>query len=138
MSGDARKRPWLAAALSVVYPGLGHLYLRAWFRAALWITLVYATVAAVVPETAIATADGGGAAAALDAALRTARNLPTESSLSLFAVSAFSVIDAYWLALRRRRRQEEGTADRCPDCGREVEDEDLAFCQWCAAPLNGE
>lgn len=136
MSGDARKRPWLAAALSIVYPGLGHLYLRAWFRSALWLALVYATVAAVVPESALATADGG-AAATLDAAVRTARNLDPEASLTLFAVSTLSVVDAYWLALRRRRRQEGDVPSRCPDCGREVED-DLAFCQWCASPLDGE
>lgn len=137
MSGDASKRPWLAAVLSVVYPGLGHLYLRAWFRAALWIALVYATVAAVVPESALAAAEGGGPAATLDAAVRTARTLPAESSLSLLAVTAFSVVDAYWLAVRRRRRREEESAARCPDCGKEVDD-DLAFCQWCASPLEAE
>lgn len=137
MSGDARKRPWLAAALSVVYPGLGHLYLHAWFRAALWIALVYATVAAVVPESALAAAETGGPAAAVDAAVRTARTLPRESSLSLLAVSALSVVDAYWLAVRRRRRHQEPATARCPDCGKEVEG-DLSFCQWCAAPLDGE
>lgn len=134
MSGGARKRPWLAAVLSVVYPGLGHLYLRAWLRATLWFALVYATLATAVPESAVSAADGGGPVAAFSAAMRTAQSLPPEASLSLLAVSAFSVVDAYWLASRSRRREQEAVAARCPDCGREV-DEDLSFCQWCAAPL---
>ena len=32
------RRPWLAAALSVIVPGLGHLYLARYRRAALWFT----------------------------------------------------------------------------------------------------
>lgn len=30
------KRLWLASALAVIYPGLGHVYLREWLRALLW------------------------------------------------------------------------------------------------------
>lgn len=45
---ETKRNPWIAVALSVVVPGLGHLYLRRFWRAALWFApLVLALVAAV-------------------------------------------------------------------------------------------
>ena len=45
-----RKRPWLAAVLTVLIPGLGHLYLRLWGRALLWFVIVIGSVLVLVPE----------------------------------------------------------------------------------------
>jgi LCP family protein required for cell wall assembly len=43
------RNPWIAAVLSVLIPGLGHLYLRSYRRAALWFApIIAATLAAVV------------------------------------------------------------------------------------------
>ena len=36
MSQQTEKRPLVAALLSFLQPGLGHLYLREWLRAILW------------------------------------------------------------------------------------------------------
>ena len=42
----ARHRPWIAAGLSVLIPGAGHLYLRRYLRAALWASPIAIVLAA--------------------------------------------------------------------------------------------
>lgn len=46
--GRPTGRPWLAALLAWVVPGLGHLYLRRWVRSAVFAAVVLAAVAAGV------------------------------------------------------------------------------------------
>jgi hypothetical protein len=120
-------RPWLAAFLGALLPGTGHLYLRRWKRATLWIVLAYATsLLFVPPEAAEAVASG---------------ELPAfQIVLPVAAVTILSALDAYLLAVVGRARSaassniatavEDGGLD-CPRCGKEA-DAELGFCHWCS------
>ena len=126
------RRPWLAAMLAFLQPGLGHLYLRAWLRAGLWFALWFGTLAVTVPS------DGaGGVLAVAERTLGALASLPPGAALALGSITLFSTLDAYWLASRlneRARRVERGAAS-CPHCGREV-DSTLDFCHWCTEPID--
>jgi hypothetical protein len=122
----SRKRPWLAAFLGAAATGLGHLYLRRWLRGVGWATLALLASYLVVPESALEALISGGQVAWLDI-------------LPLIVVSVASALDAYRLAvvnnyLLRMRSSGEEARTACPSCGRPVDD-DLDFCQWCAASL---
>lgn len=128
------KRPWLAAVLSMVYPGLGHVYLREWLRGLLWFGLVLATVSFMLPASAM---PAPGSELSFDALVRTTEALPEGASLALFGIVALSVVDAYRLAAVGNRRTEVTTGSRCPHCGHELDaDLDLDFCHWCTARLD--
>jgi len=125
-----RKRPWLAAVLTVLIPGLGHLYLRLWGRALLWFLVVIGSVFVLVPEwfSAESLGDLTGIAEGIDPL----------TSLALLGMSALCVVDAYLMANRyneRARRQHDDATTSCPECGREL-DGDLDFCHWCTARLD--
>ncbi len=129
---QTHKRPWLAAMLAFLQPGLGHLYLRAWIRALLWFALWFGTLTVAVPS-----AGAGGVLAVAERTLGALASLPPEAALALGSVTLFSTLDAYWLASRvndRAQKVEEGTAN-CPHCGREV-DPELEFCHWCTEPID--
>jgi len=134
MTQRADRRPFVAGLLSFVQPGLGHLYLRHWVRAALWATLWFGTLGLVLATlglelTAVETL------AALSGVFALVEGIPTEAVLSLFAVTAFATMDAYWLAAREGHSiAPEGD---CPHCGREL-DPSLDFCHWCTASLESE
>jgi hypothetical protein len=118
--------------LAFLQPGLGHVYLRAWFRAALWFVLWFGTLTVAVPS-----AGSGGLLAVAERTVGALASLPPEAALALGSVTLFSTLDAYWLASRvndRAREAEDGTAT-CPHCGREV-DADLDFCHWCTEPID--
>jgi len=128
MERAGQKRPWLAAALSLLYPGLGHLYLRSWLRSLMWFGLVAASLVVLVPAGELAAADGAGAVAV--AAWETLLALDLQTKLLLAGIVSMEAFDAYLLALFGRGGQ---TDHDCPNCGREL-DEDLSFCHWCTAP----
>jgi uncharacterized paraquat-inducible protein A len=139
MSGHrSGKRAWLAAALALIYPGLGHAYLREWLRALLWFGLMYMTTALAVPTSAMPTS---GAAFSLETIMEIARSIPTWASLAILVLSALNIVDAYRLARHRTQRSETttetDTADEhhCPHCGRET-DAEFDFCEWCGEPLD--
>lgn len=128
-----RKRPFLAGLLALLYPGLGHIYLRAWKRALGWFVLAIATVALVIPSEVIERVDP------LDSPFTVSETVVSAASAgelsALFVVVGFSVADAYLLARRRQTGQTAGeSTDRCPNCSKELED-DLEFCPWCATEL---
>ncbi len=132
----ARKRPWLAALLAFVYPGMGHAYLRQWLRALLWFGFAVATaIAFIPPDTFQAVEAGGGFAAYSDAV----EGLGTDVVLPILIVQACNIVDAYWSALRGNRASartssgDDGT--RCPHCRRSIDD-DLDFCHWCTNPID--
>lgn len=133
-SAGSSKRPWLAALLSVLYPGLGHVYLRLWGRALLWFgSIVLATTLLIPPEAYPATFS-------IDAVLGMARELPLQVNLTILAMAVLNVADAYLMA-RRRSVGTDGATEgasggevSCPNCGKAV-DEDLEFCQWCTEEL---
>ncbi|WP_459193614.1 DUF6677 family protein [Halosimplex sp. J119] len=128
MSTRNNSRPWLAALLAFLYPGLGHVYLREWLRALVWFFL-NATSFALLSEDAVPET------LSFDALVRAAENIPPEAALALVSITLFSMIDAYWMAKRQNQTEavEEGTT--CPNCGRDV-DPDLEFCHWCTERLD--
>ncbi|WP_338727684.1 zinc ribbon domain-containing protein [Haladaptatus sp. DJG-WS-42] len=130
MGQTSRKRPWLAALLAFVYPGLGHVYIREWLRALLWFGLMIATASFVIPEQAVQTAD-----LSIAALSRASEQLSLEAAFTVLFITALSMIDAYRLAATKNQAVKavvEGT--RCPACGRDV-DPELNFCHWCTTEL---
>ncbi|MFQ3320641.1 MAG: hypothetical protein ACI8UR_001536 [Natronomonas sp.] len=133
MSTSREKRPIVAALLSFVQPGLGHLYLRSWVRAALWAGLWLGSLATIVLTAGVnlTTVDALAAVFGLFATLET---FPIEATLAMFTVTIFATLDAYWLTTRtnHKRRTDVG---RCPRCGKDT-DPTLDFCHWCTARLD--
>jgi len=126
------RRAWIAALLSFLQPGLGHAYLRAWRRAVTWF-LVWAAVTATfveLPSPSLTVEGLRQTATQLFAALG---GLDLVPSLVLSAVTAFAMVDAFRLAAEPTT---DDTTARCPECGKET-DEDLDFCPWCTAELDG-
>ena len=115
----ATKRPWLAATLSFLVTGLGHCYLRRWFRALAWLALAMFTAAVFMPEV-------GGFAEVSEISLW--------YLVPILMVVAMSVIDAYVLARQHNIRLETARHERCPACHREI-DAEISFCSWCATEL---
>jgi hypothetical protein len=130
-SGTSReKSPLIAVVLAVLYPGLGHVYLRRWGRAFLWFVTIIATVVWLVPPSAMPQT------LSLDAIMQARANIPSHVALIALVLSALSVVDAYWIAANSGQDSEdaspvgeEGT-QTCPNCGKEL-DENLEFCHWC-------
>jgi hypothetical protein len=135
------KRPWVAVLLAVLYPGLGHLFLRLWGRALLWFVFIVTSTTLLVPD------DVYPATVSVEAVVGAAQAIPLVVSLLVLALSALNVVDAYLMA--RRMDGDDGT-DRmglgaagsgddgtrtCPNCGKDL-DGDLDFCHWCTAELD--
>lgn len=125
------RRPWLAAVLAVVVPGLGHVYARAWQRALLWFALFLTALWVLVP----------------DELQRSVLSFETFSEiygtapdigLFLLAILVMNVIDAYLTTTRKNYQSRQQVADatqRCPHCGKELDD-DLTFCHWCTTEVD--
>ncbi len=136
-SESAGKSPVIAAVLAVLYPGLGHVYLRRWGRALLWFGLIIATIVALVPEAAMPTT------LSVDAILEAQAAIPTHVAALALGLSIVSVIDAYWIAAQTGTNGQPQTADSgaetaarsCPNCGKDL-DEDIDFCHWCTTELD--
>lgn len=135
MSQSTERRPFLAALLTVVQPGVGHCYLREWLRGCLWAGVWAGALVVLVDSAGVElgvlewVAVGFGVFPA-------AAGFPFEATLSMFAVTAFATLDAYWLAARNNHRLQDDIG-RCPHCGREM-DPTLEFCHWCTEPRDGE
>jgi hypothetical protein len=124
------KRPWLAALLAFLVPGLGHLYLRKWFRALLWFTTVLLVGQLLVPAGAMSQE------LSLEAFSQNIEAIPQQAILALLTVTGLSMVDAYLIARRDRRTAARAEATTtCPNCGKEL-DEDLTFCHWCTTELD--
>jgi hypothetical protein len=128
---NSRKRPWLAVVLALLYPGLGHVYLREWLRALLWFGLVITSSTLVIPDGIVPEQ------LSLDAVVTVSQQLPMGAVALLFALTVLSMVDAYWVASRNGQNYDPDTAANCPHCGKEL-DEDLDFCHWCTTPLYDE
>jgi len=124
------KRPWVAAVLSVVFPGLGHVYLREWLRTAMWLALMLAVVSFLLPPELVPQE------VTVDSMMAASRNLPTDVTLAILALRALNVVDAYILARRSGQREAIEAGRQCPNCGHDLEDPDLSFCPWCASELD--
>lgn len=127
----ARKRPWLAVLLTILVPGLGHLYLRLWLRAILWLVLYITATAFVLPDNA--TPDSFS----IDAFVAASDAVPLQAALLVLGISLFCILDAYMMSnhINQEHRRESGEAvSTCPNCGKTVDD-DLDFCHWCTTRL---
>lgn len=134
MSDTGRKRPWLAAVLAFVYPGLGHVYLREWLRAVLWFGLVVSTSTLLVDQTATAPLQSGFS---LDNLIAVSANIPVEATVALLAITLLSMADAFWMATRENESAAVVEGANCPNCGKEL-DEDIEFCHWCTTELDAD
>ncbi|KAB1198821.1 MULTISPECIES: zinc ribbon domain-containing protein [Haloferax] len=129
MSGLTKIRPWLAALLGLAVTGLGHLYLRRWRRAALWVVLAFSISVLFVPTGSLEALATGG------------QLPPLVDVLPILAVSLISVADAFLLGMkqvndaRRAETVDEDETASCPNCGRDV-DPELDFCHWCTTRLD--
>ena len=132
MTDTGRKRPWLAALLAFIYPGLGHLYLREWLRAILWFGLVFSTTTLLISDSVVAPLSDGFS---LEAVLSVTQNVPTEVSLVLFVITAVSMADAFYMATRENDQAAVVEGANCPHCGKELAD-NLDFCHWCTTKLD--
>lgn len=135
MAQRSSRRPVLAAMLSFVQPGVGHLYLREWLRAGLWVALWFGSLGLVV-STVELELSRVETVAALAGAFSLVEGFPNEAVLSMVTVAIFATLDAYWLASRNNDRLESARR-RCPRCGKEL-DPTLEFCHWCTATLDGD
>lgn len=131
----SRKRPWFAIILTMFVPGLGHVYLRLWGRAVLWIALTALGVVLAVPR------ENWPSSLSPEAVIAPIRSLPFESVVLLSGVLALCLVDVYLMALRRNELIERSeqvaageTPSRCPNCGKEL-DQDIDFCHWCTTEI---
>lgn len=142
-TSESEKRPWLAAVLSILFPGLGHAYLRAWARALLWVLLLTAATVVMIPPSI------APSSFTVDAFMNAYAEIPTSVSLVVFALTVLCAVDAYRMAQERNQRAVTPTAGpgvdispddsdsavgKCPNCGKEL-DEDIDFCPWCTFEL---
>lgn len=125
------RRALIAGVFAVIYPGLGHVYLREWLRAVSWFGLALLTAALVVPADILTAYETGGLSRLFEAS----QTLPLASLVALLMVRLLNVIDAIRLALAPRQRRDAPDAVTCPECGGEV-DPQLDFCHWCTAQLD--
>jgi hypothetical protein len=132
-TGTAGKRPWVAVVLALVYPGLGHLYLREWIRGIMWFGLIVSSVMLLLP------ADAFPDTLSVNAYVAAAAAIPLHVSLAIVALSALSVADAFYLARRSAAPAptSNGGTLSCPNCGKEL-DADLDFCHWCTTRIAEE
>ena len=113
-------------------PGLGHLYLREWFRAVIWFGLILSATSILVPVSTAPTAMT--VETIYQVSVSAMENAPMRNQIALFAITSLSMIDAYWMATRGNQRAATADGVRCPYCGKEI-DEDLEFCHWCTTRL---
>ncbi|MDZ7849283.1 MAG: zinc ribbon domain-containing protein [Halodesulfurarchaeum sp.] len=126
------RRSLVASILALVYPGLGHLYLRAWLRAIAWFVVALIAAAMVMPESAYAAYEAEGFSGLLEAS----QNLPMDVILSMLVVRVLNALDAYLTGLQKAvtKPESEAAAGTCPECGKDL-DEELDFCPWCTTRL---
>ncbi|WP_318571082.1 DUF6677 family protein [Salinigranum marinum] len=118
-----------AVVLSLLYPGLGHIYLRAWVRASVWLALVLSAVGLVLPTDLIVTITTGTAASIADVDAQ----IPTVALVILAAVSRVLCALDTWLT----HRQHGQTHVHCHACHRSVE-LTSEFCRWCLEPVEAD
>lgn len=125
-------RPWIAALLSFLQPGLGHAYIRAYRRGVTWF-LVWAAVTAAFVDIGVPELTVDAVLAALTRLFTALGGLGLVPSMVVAAVTAFAMVDAYRLAQGPVGADPED-GPRCPACGKEL-DEELEFCPWCTTEL---
>lgn len=125
--------PLVASLLAWAVPGLGHLYLRRWLRAAGWLLAVYAVTLLFGPAQPVDVLAVG----AFDTLV---------SLLPLSVVVGASILDAHRVATAMRAgttSRDHGASELpdqlvvCQSCGRGV-DAQLDFCHWCTTEFDAD
>jgi hypothetical protein len=124
----SQKRPWLAAVLTLLAPGLGHAYLRLWGRGLFWLVLTVGAWWLLIPDLFSATS--------FDELLTVTDDASMAVNAALAGVSALCIVDAYLMALSLNATQTQPGTEMTvrPHSGNEL-DEDLDFCHWCTTPI---
>lgn len=122
-------RAAIAIGLSVLYPGLGHVYLREWLRAIAWFAIAILAAMLVMPVELVEATETEG----LSVLLRTSEFLTFEAITALLAIRMLNAIDAAILALKPTTPEQP--TNNCPNCGGELDD-DIDFCPWCTKHLD--
>jgi len=126
------KRPWLAAALAFISPGLGHVYLREWVRAILWFGMLMLATSLLVPETAVPAATTPESI--WQTSMEMVEALSWQARAALVTVVLLSVLDAYRIATEINAAAAIEEGEQCPHCGKPIDD-DIDFCHWCTTRL---
>lgn len=129
-----RKQAVIAGAFAVVYPGLGHVYLSEWIRAAAWFGGAVLLAAFLIPPSVVDAVETSGLTGLYEAS----QNLPLRTVIPLLLIRILNVIDAVWIGLQKgqpRQADPDESPATCPECGGDL-DEDLEFCPWCTTVLS--
>ena len=131
-------RAILAAGLSVILPGAGHVLSRDWLRAVAFAGLFLAASAVLLPIEQLAAAEPASYDEAITQATALADGVDPMAQFFLSFIALFATIDAAFRALGYPSGGDE-TADgtTCPECGKDV-DPDLEFCHWCTTRLESD
>ncbi|AEN05507.1 zinc ribbon domain-containing protein [Halolamina sp.] len=138
----ARFRPFVAALLGMIVTGLGHLYLRRWLRAVVWVALAFVVSVAFVPQSAAEAILAGeqvdplallpgaivGIGSAVDA-FRIARSQQSAQPKTVETDEQTASATQADTSSTGDPEPEDETID-CPACGKPV-DPTLGFCHWC-------
>ncbi|QCS43747.1 zinc ribbon domain-containing protein [Natrinema versiforme] len=129
-------RALLAAGLSVIMPGAGHVLIRDWLRAAAFAALFVSASALFLPIDQLTAA---GPVTSVDDITAYADIMAAETSaitqFLLSFIALFAAIDATFRALGHSSvGADTAEGPTCPECGKEI-DADLEFCHWCTTRL---
>ncbi|WP_254763061.1 zinc ribbon domain-containing protein [Natrinema marinum] len=129
-------RALIAAGLSVILPGAGHVLVRDWLRAAAFAGLFLTASFLFLPIEQIANAGPiTSYEQAMEQATIMSENTDAMAQFLLSFIALFAAVDATVRALGYSPGSGDGTDGlTCPECGKEV-DEDLEFCHWCTTRL---
>lgn len=119
-----RIRRLVAVLLSLLFPGLGHAYVRRFQRGLGFAAMAVGVVLLLGPPLPTSGPVVESAVAAWEAA-------SFETNVALSAVEFAAMLDVYLL---ERSAADTDTGASCPNCGRELDDS-LSFCPWCAHEL---
>jgi len=123
-----RIRRLVAVLLSLLFPGLGHVYVRRYRRGLGFAVTAVGVVLLLGPPLPTT-------GPVLESALAAWEAASFEANVALSAVEFAAMLDVYLL---ERSSDDAGDAGAsCPNCGREL-DETLSFCPWCAHELPTE
>jgi drug/metabolite transporter (DMT)-like permease len=84
-------KPIVAAVLALVYPGIGHLYLKRWLRAVFWFVVIFTGTVIFIPKGAFD-----------ESILDGAKSIPAVDLILFVAIYIGSSLDAYRLAKQER------------------------------------
>lgn len=127
-------RALVAAGLSLLLPGAGHVLVRAWGRALIFFSLFLASIALLFPVEALWNAAADGAVTDVPGIVDAETSIIAQ--FTVWFLVLFAAIDAGFHALGLAQGPSgDGDGPSCPQCGKPLDD-DLSFCHWCTTRLD--